>query len=154
MKAPDQQLTMDAVFGGATRRAAEAPAQSRALSYPAALWIARLGRVAAIWLPLWAVCLAHLPTAQRALAASVVLAIVWKLAFRRSYSDAVVNVWTMGALAPATVGAITGALVVLPLTLFVPTLHVTGIALAELTLAVLTASAVWETTVANSIAAR
>jgi exopolysaccharide biosynthesis polyprenyl glycosylphosphotransferase len=154
MKAPDQQLTMDAVFGGATRRAAEAPAQSRTLSYPAALWIARLGRVAAIWLPLWAVCLAQLPTPQRALAASAVLALVWKLALRRSYSDVVMNVWTMGALAPAAVGAITGALVVLPLTLLVPSLHLTVTALTELTLAVLIASAVWETTVASSVAAR
>jgi exopolysaccharide biosynthesis polyprenyl glycosylphosphotransferase len=154
MKAPDQQLTMDVVFGGAAPRSVAATAASRTLSYPAALWIARLGRVAAIWLPLWAVCLAELPTAQRALAASVVLALVWKLALRRSYSDVVVNVWTIGALAPAAVGAVTGALVVLPLTLFVPPLHMAGAALAELTLAVLIASAVWETTVANSIAAR
>jgi exopolysaccharide biosynthesis polyprenyl glycosylphosphotransferase len=155
MKAPNQQLMMDGVaLAGARSRSAAVPAAPRALSYPAALWIARLGRVAAIWLPLWAVCLAALPTQRRALAVSVVLALVWKLALRRSYSDAVVTVWTIGALTPAAVGAVTGALVVLPLTLLVPSLHVTGTALVELTLAVLIASAVWETTVANSIAAR
>ena len=79
---------------------------------------------------------------------------LWKLAFRRAYSDASITVWTIGALVPAAVGAATGALLVTPLSVFVPGLRVPLHVLIELTIGVFVASAAWESVVARSLAAR
>src|SRR5438067_783661 len=116
-------------------------------------WVTRAGRVAVVWLPVWAVCLAAFPGRQ-ALAASIVFTAVWLVALRRSYADVTVTVWTIGALVPSTVGATFGALLILPLSASVSSLHVSLPALAEMTVAVLVASAVWETFVATSLAAK
>ena len=126
----------------------------RQVSYETALWIARAGRIAVIWLPIWALCVARFQTTSSALVASVVFLIIWKATLRRAYSDHTVTVWTVGATVPAMVGAFSGALFVAPLAFSVPRLHLSVFALMEMTFAVLLGSALWESTVASSLAAR
>ena len=153
MEAPVRHIALNGA-ALAEARPLSSPVPVRGLSYRAALWISRLGRLAAIWLPVWAICVMAYPTSGRALAASLVFTLVWKLALRRSYDDVAVTVWTIGAVVPALVGAVVGALVILPLSVRVPLLQLHGSTLAELTFVVLCASAVWETAVAGSLAAR
>jgi exopolysaccharide biosynthesis polyprenyl glycosylphosphotransferase len=86
--------------------------------------------------------------------ASLVFLVIWKATLRRAYADASVTVWTIGATVPAIVGAFSGALFAAPLALSVPRLHLSLFALLEITLAVLIGSALWESTVASSLAAR
>jgi exopolysaccharide biosynthesis polyprenyl glycosylphosphotransferase len=126
----------------------------RRVSYETTLWIARVGRVGAIWLPIWMVCAARLASTATALAASAAFLAVWKLSLRRAYGDASMTVWTVGAAIPAAVGAVSGALGIVPLIVWIPAFRLPLGALLELTLAVLTASALWETAVASSLAAR
>ena len=136
----------------ADRAALRAP--SRTLSYESAVWIARAGRFGAIWLPIWAVCAVQLPTQLTAVVASLVLTGVWKAALRRAYRDASTTVWTIGAWVPGAVGAATGALLALPLLVWVPAFRLSLTTLLELTVEVFIASSLWETAVANSLAAR
>jgi exopolysaccharide biosynthesis polyprenyl glycosylphosphotransferase len=124
------------------------------ISYGTALWIARLGRVGALWLPISTICLAHSTNSWAALQATILFVICWKAALRRSYSDASVTVWTIGSAVPAAVGAVTGALLVTPLAVWAPGLSITGRTLLELTVAVFLTSTVWEAMVARSLAAR
>ena len=88
----------------------------RQVSYETTLWIARVGRVAVIWLPIWAFCVAHFLTTSSALLASVVFLCIWKVTLRRAYADHTVTVWTVGATVPAMVGAVSGALCAVALT--------------------------------------
>ncbi len=131
----------------------EAIGARRTASYETTLWVARIGRVGVIWLPIWAICLTTFAP-MRALAASAVLSLIWKATLRRAYADASVTVWTIGAAVPAGVGALTGALLVAPVSGWVPGFHVPFIAVVELTMAAFLGSAVWETVVAGSLAAR
>jgi exopolysaccharide biosynthesis polyprenyl glycosylphosphotransferase len=124
------------------------------ISYPTALWIARLGRVASLGLGVWPICGMQFGGAWAALPATILFVVIWKVAFRRAYSDASVTVWTIGSAVPAAVGALTGALLVTPLTVWVPGLHLPLQALVELTAVAFLASAVWESVVARSLAAR
>jgi exopolysaccharide biosynthesis polyprenyl glycosylphosphotransferase len=126
----------------------------RQVSYETAVWIARAGRIAVIWLPIWALCVARFQTTGSALVASVVFLVIWKATLRRAYADHTVTVWTVGATVPALVGAFSGALFAAPLALSVPRLHLSLFALLEITMAVLLGSALWESTVASSLAAR
>ena len=124
-------------------------ASAPAISYQTALWIARLGRVGALWLPISTICLAHSTNSWAALQATILFVVCWKAALRRSYSDASVTVWTIGSAVPAAVGAVTGALLVTPLAVWAPGLSITGRTLLELTVAVFLTSTVWEAMVAH-----
>jgi exopolysaccharide biosynthesis polyprenyl glycosylphosphotransferase len=124
------------------------------ISYRQALWMARAGRLGIVWLPTWAVCVAHFPSVLGALAASLVFTAIWKLAFRHAYADASVTIWNVGPSVAAALGAATGALGVLAVGVWIRPLHLPQTALLELACAVLVASAVWETVAANSLAAR
>jgi exopolysaccharide biosynthesis polyprenyl glycosylphosphotransferase len=124
----------------------------RGISFDTAQWIARIGRVGAIWLPIWLVCAAARPVG--AFAASLVFLLIWKAAFRHAYADASLTVWTVGAGVPAVVGGFLGGLLAAPLTVWVPPLHVGLVSLVELTGAAIVASALWEKTVTRSLAAR
>ncbi len=126
----------------------------RQVSYETTLWIARVGRVAVIWLPIWAFCVAQLHATGSAFLASVVYLGIWKLALRRAYAEHTVTVWTVGATVPAMVGAVTGAIVAALVSLSVSRLHLSWLAILEIAVAVFVGSAVWETTVAGSLAAR
>jgi exopolysaccharide biosynthesis polyprenyl glycosylphosphotransferase len=146
-----------ALDGIAIAEAAPALTSARAgrqVSYETTLWIARAGRIAVIWLPIWALCVARFETTSSALVASLVFLVIWKASLRRAYADATVTVWTIGATIPAMVGGFSGALFAAPLALSVPRLHLSLFALLEITLAVILGSALWESTVANSLAAR
>jgi exopolysaccharide biosynthesis polyprenyl glycosylphosphotransferase len=142
-----------AVAESAATFAAAAPARP-AISYGAAVWVARLGRIGALWLPVSTLCLAHSAGAWAALQATVIFLLCWKAALRRAYSDASTTVWTIGSVVPAAVGAVTGALLVTPLAVWAPGVQLGLRAIAEMTLAVFMTSALWESMVARSLAAR
>ena len=154
--AADVGLEAIALDGGGTLAVAPAGVASAGgrISYETALRIAQVGRVAVIWLPIWAICVAQFRNSFTALLASVVYLAIWKATFRRSYAEASVTVWTIGAGVPALVGAVTGALVATPVAVGVRAIHLSGLALIEIAAAVLVSSALWESTVARSLAAR
>lgn len=131
-----------------------APVAGPAVSYATALWIARAGRIGALWLPISAICLARSASSWAALQATILFLLGWKAALRRSYSDASVTVWTIGSTVPAAVGAVTGALLVTPIAVWAPGLRFSWPIMLELTVVVFLASAVWESLVARSLAAR
>src|SRR5260370_12005132 len=154
MVAPSRDATLDIELAlRGTVGSLIAGREPRVVSYKTALWVARAGRVAAIWLPIWALSIAWFP-GPSSLAASLVLLVVWKVALRRAYADANVTIWTIGAAVPAAVGAIAGAIFVALLVMWIPFFHLSATALSELTAAVFSASVLWESTVANSLAAR
>lgn len=126
----------------------------RPVSYESALWLSRWGRLAAHGLPVWAICAASFPSVRQALEATIVYTLLWKLAFRRAYSDSSMTVWTVGAVVPAILGALTGLVGAVVLSRWVPEFRLSTLALLELTAAVAVASAAWERLVAGSLAAR
>ncbi|MGH3050036.1 MAG: sugar transferase [Gaiellaceae bacterium] len=126
----------------------------RPVPYDTALWVARAGRLAAIWLPIWLICSMTLPSQHAAFEASLVFTVVWKLALRHAYNDASVTVWTVGAAVPAALGAMLGLVLAMTLATWISALQIGEIALAETTVAVAVASWLWETIVAGSLAAR
>ena len=140
-----------AVAEGASPLTQVAPAGR--ISYEGALWVARIGRIAALALPIWGICALTLPGWQ-AVEATLVFLLLWKVALRRAYADASVTVWTIGSAVPAAVGAATGALLVTPLAVWIPSLRLDARAIAELTIAVFLTSAGWEALVSRSLAAR
>src|SRR4030081_976949 len=81
------------------------------VSYETTLWSARAGRIAVVWLPIWALCVGHFQPSTSALVASAVYLCIWKATLRRAYADHTVTVWTVGATVPAIVGGVGGALV-------------------------------------------
>ena len=107
-----------------------------------------------IWLPIWALCVAQFRATGSALLASVVYLCIWKVALRRAYAEHTVTVWTVGATVPAMVGAVSGALFATPVALSVSRLHLSLFVILEIAVAVFVGSAVWESTVAGSLAAR
>jgi exopolysaccharide biosynthesis polyprenyl glycosylphosphotransferase len=130
------------------------PGSRDRISYEAALRIAQVGRVAVIWLPIWAISVAQFRSSATAFVASLIYLAIWKAAFRRAYAEASVTVWTIGAAVPALVGAVTGALLATPVAVGVGPIRLPGFALLEIALSVLISSALWESTVARSLAAR
>jgi exopolysaccharide biosynthesis polyprenyl glycosylphosphotransferase len=119
-----------------------------------AVWIARIGRLAIVWLPVWAICVAQFPNPLRSLEASLVFTAIWKLALRRSFANTSITVWTFGSQVAAAVGAVSGAALVLALESVVPFFRVHDLGLPELALAVFFGSALWEGTVTGSLADR
>jgi exopolysaccharide biosynthesis polyprenyl glycosylphosphotransferase len=154
MDAATPEATLDGVAVVEAPAALAATRAGRQVSYETTLWIARVGRIAVIWLPIWALCVSRFQTTSSALVASLVFLLIWKATLRRAYADATVTVWTIGATIPAMVGGFSGALFAAPLALSVPRLHLSLFALLEITIAVILGSALWESTVANSLAAR
>jgi len=118
------------------------------------LWVARAGRLAIVWLPIWIVCIGHLGGSLHTLAVSVVLTLVWKVALRRAYADTSVTMWTFGAQVASAVGSVSGALIALLLGAAVPPLRVPGPGIAEIAGAVFVASFLWEPLVAHSVVGR
>src|SRR5437016_365088 len=120
MDAATPEGTLDGVaLAEATPSLASARAGHQ-VSYETTLWIARAGRIAVVWLPIWALCVGHFQTSNSALVASAVYLCIWKATLRRAYADHTVTVWTVGATVPAIVGGVSGALFAAPIALSVP----------------------------------
>src|ERR1700704_6693943 len=136
MDAATPEGALDGIAIAETAPSLTSARAGRQVSYETTLWIARAGRIAVIWLPIWALCVARFQTTSSALVASLVFLVIWKASLRRAYADATVTVWTIGATIPAMVGGFTGALFAAPLALSVPRLHLSLFALFEITLAV------------------
>jgi len=154
MDAATPDVALDGVAVAEAPTALSSARAERQVSYETALWIARVGRIAVIWLPIWAFCVASFQTTSSALLASVVFLCIWKVTLRRAYADHTVTVWTVGATVPAMVGAVSGALFAVPVAISVSRLHLSLFVLLEITVAVFIGSALWESTVASSLAAR
>ena len=154
MDAATPEGTLDGVALAEATPSLSSARAGHPVSYETTLWIARAGRIAVVWLPIWALCVGHFQTSTSALVASAVYLCIWKATLRRAYADHTVTVWTVGATVPAIVGGVCGALFAAPIALSVPRLHLSLFTLAELTVAVIIGSTIWESTVASSLAAR
>ena len=154
MTAEIQEVALDSVVVADVVTPLTRTAGNRSFSYANALRVARIGRLLAVWLPIWIVCAASMRSASSALLGSLLFLVVWKVALRRAFADTSVTLWTIGAAVPAAVGALAGGLFVLPLTVWAPRFHLPALAILEATVAVFAGSAIWETVVASSLAAR
>src|SRR5438105_9043525 len=81
--------------------------------------IVAIGRVAAIWLPVFAVASHRLPLLD-SISASVVFAAAWFVAIRHALGDARVTIWSLGAPLAAAVGTAGGLVLALALNHTVP----------------------------------
>ena len=85
-----------------------------------ARWVAELGRAVTIWVPVFVVTAGRIDSPAAALFTASLLATVWLFALRSAFRAVP---FTLGPAVPASVGTITGLVVVSAVTLWVPLPH-------------------------------
>ena len=98
-----------------------------------ARWVAELGRAVTIWVPVFLVTAGRMNSPAAALLSASLLAIVWLFTLRSAFGAVP---YTLGPAVPASVGTLTGLVVVSALTLWVPLPHSSLPASALLVMAV------------------
>ena len=98
-----------------------------------ARWVAELGRAVTIWVPVFLVTAERMGSPATALLSASLLAIVWLYTLRSAFGAVP---YTLGPAVPASVGTLTGLVVVSALTLWVPLPHSSLPASALLVMAV------------------
>jgi exopolysaccharide biosynthesis polyprenyl glycosylphosphotransferase len=119
----------------------------------AARRIAVVGRVAAVWLPVFAVASHDLPT-LRSFLVSIALAGAWLAALRHAFGDARVTIWTIGAPVAAAVGTTAGFILAVALNAALPWLGLSLGAALQMAIGVFVLAGAWESVVHASVAAR
>jgi exopolysaccharide biosynthesis polyprenyl glycosylphosphotransferase len=115
--------------------------------------VAELGRAATIWLPVFFLTAAQLSSPTSILVTSSLVAAVWFFTLRRAFQAVP---FTLGPVVPASVGTLTGLVVVSALAFWIP-FSETRLALSTIALmaiSVFALSAVWEAVWRRQLAAK